>query len=370
MNGNTRTRPRARCLALSGAGLSAIAILACAGPAFAANVLRIDISGGGQVTGLAITQDAANPSNTVTTTGAAGGAQIPIRGRWNSITITQTGANNVLQGAGFTATAGSTTASLSLAYGSSATTGNNVHSLAIGQTTAPANPSVTVNVSNTDAANAANTITDVLDGSGLTYALTVAGTDNTIENTIAATGAVALSVTANGGIEGSGNTIENTVTGATSASVTVAVNSDGNTVTNLSDGAGAKTITVNLPVGGADGNTISNNFTGGSGAQTSNLTVTGVTSRVSFDLTASGAGTVSNVNLADVVGAAGAAGLVDINQTGAGTNLALTVNGNGFTMGSSLAGGAGVLVTQASAGATLDMVYNAAANGYTFSMAQ
>ena len=123
-------------------------------------------------------------------------------------------------------------------------------------------------------------------------------------------------------------------------------------------------------MGGADGNTVSNDFTGGSGAQTSNLTVTGLTSRVNFGLTASGAGTVSNVNLADVVGAAGAAGKLTLSQSGAGSNLALTVNGGAFTMGSNLAGGAGVLIAQASHGAVLDAVITAGGNGYSYTITQ
>jgi len=365
-----RTKAQTKTAFLSATAFTAMLIGMGAGPALAANVIRIDISGTGAVTSLAIVQDTTNNSNIISTTGLAGGASVPVRGKWASLSVTQNGADNVLKGTGLRATAGSTTASLTAVYGADATTGNNVHSLSIGGTTTPANPVVTIDVSNSDAENAANTITDVLDGAGLTYDLVVDGTDNTIANTIAATGAVTLDLAVNGGILGSGNTVTNTITGATSASVTVAVNSDGNSITNLSNGSGDKVISVSLPVGGADGNTVSNDFTGGSGAQTSTLSVTGATSRVNFGLTASGAGTVSNVNLADVVGAAGAAGKLTLSQTGAGTNLALTVNGGGFTMGSALAGGAGVLIAQVSPGALLDAVITAGANGYGYTITQ
>lgn len=358
-----RTIVRRRSGLLGAVAFAALAV--GAGPTLAANVIKIDATGTGGLTSLTIAQDAAGASNVITANGAAGGAALPIRGKWATLSITQNGADNVLSGA-LTATAGSTTGSLTATYGVDADTGNNSHSLTIGGTTAPANPTVVISVSNTDAENTANTITDVLDGSSLTYNLTVDGTDNTIANTVQATGANTTSVTANGDT----NSITNTVTGATSASVTVAVNSDGNTVTNTSAGSGAKVISASLPVGGANGNTVTNAFGSVAGAQTSNLTVTGVTSRVNFGLTSSASGTVSNVNLNDVVGAAAAAGKLTLTQSGAGSSLALTVNGGAFTMGSSLAGGAGVVITQASASSVLDATVNAGANGYTYTITQ
>lgn len=362
-----------RLRALQACSLAALAL--AAGPAMAANTIKLDITGAGSgVKTLSITQDATNNSNTITTTGAAGGAQIPIRGKWNSISISQTGPGNVLKGAGITGTTGSTTASLGLSYTTDAanTVGGNTHSLQIGATTAPANATVSATVVNTDLVDGVNTITDVLDGASLAYTLDVNGTNNTVANTVAATGAVNLNLTLHGGATGAGNgnSLTNTITGATSATVTVAAYSNGNTITNTSNGSGDKTITISLPSGGANGNTISNDFTSGAGTQSSSLAVNGVTSRVDFGLVASGATTSSAVTLTDVVGAAGAAAKLALSQTGNNTALTLAVNGNGFTMGSSLSGGAGVVITQASNGAVLNANVNAAANGYTYSISQ
>jgi len=286
--------------------LASAAWLAASG-ALAANTLNIDISNGGTVRSLRISQDANGPTHVITADGATNGAALPVRGAWNTIAITQIGQSNTLGGA-FTSS-GSTTAALSLTYGAAGTGGANHHTLTIGGTTAPVNPSVTVAVINSDPTNATNTITDVLDGSSLTYALTLNGSDNVISNTLSATGAVNLTESIAGGLLGLGNTVTNTVTGATSITGAITIASDDNEVTNLSDGAGAKTFNVNLPVSGADGNTITTDFTGGTGTQTSNLTVTGVTSRVDYSVEASGAGSTVNATLSNTVGAAGAAGV-------------------------------------------------------------
>lgn len=344
----------------------AAAIGLMASPALAANVLRIDISGGGTARTLTITQDSTAASNIVTANGLAGGGQLPVRGAWNELIVNQQGTGNILQGA-LTATGGSTTASLNLAYGSAGDGGSNQHTLSVGQTTAPANPDIDVSVLNTEPeeVGAENIIVDTLNGASLDYDLTINGSTTEVTNTIAATGAVTLNLTVSGGtLVGGGNTVTNTISGATSASVTVAVNSDGNAVTNTSNSAGAKVFSATL-TGIANGNTVSNDFTGGSGAQTSNLTVTGATSRVNFDLDSSSAGSTSSVTLANFVGAAGAAGNVTIDQTGAGVTLGLTVNGGAFTVGAG-----GVQVTQAGIGAVTDLVYNAAANGYAITILQ
>lgn len=349
--------------------LASAAWLAADG-AFAANTLNIDISGGGTVRSLRIRQDNVGPTHVITANGATNGAALPIRGAWNTIAITQIGESNTLGGA-FTSS-GSTTAALSLTYGAAGTGGNNHHTLTIGGTTAPVNPSVTVAVINSDPTNAANTITDVLDGSSLTYNLTLNGTDNVISNTLAATGAVTLTESIAGGVLGLGNTVTNNVTGATSISGSITIASDDNDVSNVSNGAGAKTFSVTLPVGGADGNTISNDFTGGTGTQVSNLTVTGVTSRVDYSVEASGVGSTVNTTLSNTVGAAGAAGVVRVVQTGSGASLGLTVNGGAFTMGSdtvdALTGG--ILVSQESPGATANLIVTAGDNGYTFAINQ
>jgi len=350
--------------------LMASAAWLAADAALAANVLNIDISGSGTVRTLRIRQDANGPSHVVSANGLAGGGAFPVRGAWNTLSITQIGQSNTLAGA-ITSSA-STTAALSLTYGAAAAGGNNSHSLTIGNTTAPVNPTVTVAVINSAPADGANTITDVLNGSSLTYALTVNGTENSITNTLAAIGAVNVTETINGGSDGLGNTVLNTITGATSITGTIVIASDDNDVTNISDGAGAKTFSVNLPNGGADGNTISNDFTGGSGTQISNLTVTGVTSRVDYGVAASGAGSTVNATLSDVEGVAGAAGVVRVLQTGNGASLGLTINGGGFEMGSdtvdTLTGG--ILVAQTTAGASATLIINAGGDGYTFAISQ
>lgn len=360
-----RTPSHLRSRALSACALGALA-LAMAGPALAANnTIRLDLGTAGSVKTLTITQDVVNNSNTITADGTAGGGQLPVHGKWNSVSISQAGAGNVLEGA-ITGTAGSTTASLALAYSG----GANTHSLTIGGTTAPANATVAATVVNSDGANGTNAITDVLDGSSLTYALDVNGTNNTINDAVAASGAVTLNQTVHGGTAASGNTVNNTISGATSASVTLAVFSNGNAITNTSDGSGDKTISITFPSGGANGNTVNNDFTGGLGAQSSSLLVNGTTSRVNFGLTASGATTSSAVTLTDVVGAAGAAAKLALSQTGANTALTLAVTGTGFTMGSSLAGGAGVVISQASNNAVLNASIAASASGYTYSISQ
>jgi len=356
------------------------AVMALAGPSVAAtNTIRIDLSGTGRAPSLTINQDAANGGeNVISANGAAGGGSLLVRGQWGAINIVQRGGDNTLGGA---ITGGGTSGSLSLSYGSNDVGGggNNIHMLTIGATTAPTNPTVAIDVNNTDPAVTDNTITDVLDGTGLTYSLTIDGTDNVIGNTVASTAGaltiaeiftgdsniVANSIAASGAIglnetvTGDTNSITHTITGATTVTSTVTLASNGNTVTNLSNGAGAKTFSVVL--NGVEGNTVVNDFTGGSGTQTSNLTSTGV-SRLDFELTAGGAGSASSVNAINVVGAGGAAALVRIDQA-AGASLILTTTGTGFTAGTGATGGNAVTVNQ-SAGATANVIYTAAANGY------
>ncbi|MGH1557054.1 beta strand repeat-containing protein [Caulobacter segnis] len=361
------------------------ALMMTSGAALAANTLKINASGAGNsVNSLSITQDATHPSNTISANGLPGGSALLIHGPWASVSINQQGAGNVLKGAFTDATTGG---SLTLNYGSAAAGGNNTHSLTIGATTPPVAPTVTVNVVNTDPGTTANTITDVLDGTGLTYSLTVDGTNNAITNTVASTGGSnsltetftrrrqyrrqhlgasgAISVTE--AVTGSNNSITNTFSGATTITGSITLLSDNNTVTNTSSGAGDKTFSVTLPA--ANGNTISNAFTG-SGVQTSNLTVTGTGSKVDYGLTSSAA-SVANVILSNVVGAAGAAGNVRVTQTGGGAaSLSLTVDGGAFTMGNSLSGGAGILISQTSADASMDITTTPGANGYTISFSQ
>lgn len=382
----TRVSMRRHRLAGATALATVAAVLTLASPALAANnTIRIDLSGTGKSSSLTINQDATNGGgNVISNNGSAGGTSLLVRGQWGALNIVQQGGDNTLGGA---LTSAGTTGTLTLNYGSNDVGGGgaNVHMLTIGQTTAPTNPVVVIDVNNTDPTTTANTITDVLDGTGLNYALTIEGTDNTIGNTIASTaGALTIaetftgdtntvdnSIAASGTISvtetvtGDSNSITHTITGATSVTSTVTLASNTNSVTNLSNGSGAKTFSVVL--NGVDGNTIVNDFTGGTGTQTSNLTSTGV-SRLDFELTAGGAGSASTVNAVNVVGAGGAAALVRIDQ-GAGASLILTATGTGFTAGTGATGGNAISVTQ-SAGATANVIYTAAANGYFVDIAQ
>ena len=125
-----------------------------AGPAFAAslNTIAIDATGNGSnsaVQSLSIIQDGSTNTNTVSGNGlsSSSATQLPVRGTWNSIAINQTGGKNTLKGAIKTSTSSSSTASLDANY-MTTSTGANVHSLTIGGSAAPANPSVTVFVKN------------------------------------------------------------------------------------------------------------------------------------------------------------------------------------------------------------------------------
>jgi hypothetical protein len=363
-----------------------VAAATMGGSALAAvNTVKIDVSVTGKATSLSINQDASGSlGNVVTDTGAAGGGQLAVRGQWNTLNIVQRDSGNTLGGA---ITASGTTGTLNLSYGTAAVGdhGNNVHSLTIGATTAPSNPTITVAIDNTDAATTPNTITDVLDGTGLTYNLAITGTDNTIGNTVASSGGaltVAETFTGDGNtvdntidasgaitltetVTGNDNEITHTISGATTVTSTVTLASNNNSVTNLSDGAGAKTFSVVL--NGVDGNTVTNDFTGGSGTQTSNLTSTG-TSKLDFTLTAGGAGSSSTVNTVNLHGATTLAALVDITQ-GAGASLILTATGTGFDAGTGATGSNAIFVNQ-SAGAVANATFVAAANGYFVNIVQ
>jgi hypothetical protein len=173
-------------------------IMGLAAPAFAAsnNSISIDIgnSTSGTATLLAIVQDDANASNVVSGNGANPGSAFPVDGPWNSIAINQTGPANILKG-GIKSATGSTTASLNANYAATGT-GGNTHSLSIGGTTAPVNPTVTIYAKNNGAT--VNTITDTLNGSALSYQLGLLGTGNTVTNNVTTTGSVTLN-------EGDGN---------------------------------------------------------------------------------------------------------------------------------------------------------------------
>ena len=175
------------------------ALMAMEASAFASNYINLNNpdTDTDYVNSLAITQDSAHASNTISGNGANPGTPLNVNGPWNSITVNQYGGGNVLSGGGLKTDAGSTTASVTATYGSSAgggTRGFNTHSLTIGATNAPVDPSVTISVANTAGSPGSgnkNAITDVIDVSGggtLTYGLTVTGDSNTIANTVSAGG--------------------------------------------------------------------------------------------------------------------------------------------------------------------------------------
>jgi hypothetical protein len=337
--------------------MATVTMMMMVGPAAAVDInsIAIDASGTGKITTLSIDQDAGGLlGNTVTNLDSS--AALLVRGGWDTISITQSGAGNVLQGA-FKATAGSTTSSLIASY-----SGGNTHTLSIGQTTAPANPQVTIDVTNNGLGTTPNTISDTLDGSALTYTLTLLGTDNSLTNSVSATGDITLNQT----ITGDSNTVSNSVSNATSFTQALSVVGSNNIVTNTSDGIGDKTINVSLA---SNGNTVSNDFTGGTGTQFSDLTAN-AGSVLDFALVATGNNTSATLALNNVVGAGGIPAVVRVNQTGDSTTANVTVNGGIYSLGTSLAGGAGILINQASTGATANVLTTALANGYTVYVSQ
>jgi hypothetical protein len=315
------------------------------------NELRIDASTNGSVTTLSVIQEDSVLGNTITNT-LGGHTSLPIKGSWNSIVINQQGGNNTLYGS-VKAGAGSTTASLNASYAG----GGNTHSLTIGTTTAPVNPTVVIAVTG----GGSNTITDTLDGTSLNYNLTLAGASNGITNAIGATGAVALTET----ITGDSNTIGNTVTGATSYTQHLTVNGSSNNIANTISGGGANSLTQDIE---SSSNVITTNLLGG--GQTATLSLD-ANSLVTYTQNSSGAGSNAYVTLNHVTGSSTAA-VVNVTQTALATNAVATllVNGGSYTTGTTLAGGAGINVSQNSPGAILNASVAAAGNGYTANFTQ
>jgi hypothetical protein len=370
-----------------------------ASPTFAAspNTIAIDATGNGgnsAVQSLSISQDDSASSNTVSGNGSSSSSatQLPVRGTWNSIAINQTGGKNTLQGAIKTSTASSSTASLNANY-LTTDTGANAHSLTIGGTAAPANPSVTIFVKNNG--TTANTVTDTLDGGSLSYNLGLQGTGNSVTNNVSAgvggvtltQGGSAYGIASNYGINGNGNTVNNqlasgggtvlaslmlngdinavtnTVTtnggaitltqggagygitgGGNSITNTVgqsaavdsfsqhlAVNGSGNTVVNTVDSAGDKVVDLSLLA--SSNNTVNTSVTGG-GAQTASLSTAG-SSYVDYGLTSAANGSYANVSLNSVTGISGTPAVVRVEQTvnAPGATAMLTVDGGVNTMG-------------------------------------
>ncbi len=212
--------------------LATTALMAVSGTALAlVNTINIDISSQGSVNSLDITQDATHGlgnvinSNGNPTTGVA----LPIKGPWDVVSLTQNGSGDAFFGA-IKAGGASATASLTASYGG----GNNSHSLTVGQTTAPVNPTITVAVTNTD--STANTFIDTLNGTSLSYGLHVNGTNTSVTNSVSATAGITLDQTVNGGTALAANTVGNTVSGVNSFSNTLVVGGAGNSVTNTANG--------------------------------------------------------------------------------------------------------------------------------------
>jgi len=341
--------------------LAASAVIALTGAAGAAGVNTIGIdSGAGSTNTLAIIQDDANLNNIVGN--GVGTGSLAIVGPWDNVSIDQQGGNNAFKGTSLKANAASTTASLTANYSG----GKNTHTLNVGAATAPTNPSLTINVTNNGAGT--NTITDTLNGTALTYGLTILGTSNSLTNSVAASGAIALNQT----ITGSTNTVGNTVSGVASFTNTLALTGSGNTIANTASGGGAKTIGQTI-VG--SNNSVTVGLTG-TGTQSSTLTTDSGT-KVDFTQTSAANNTAAVVGLSNVIGAGGTAAKVVVNQTTLADNATANVNvaGGTFTMGTisgslvshgfSGSPNPGVYVYQNSPSATLNAVVTAGANGYT-----
>ena len=143
--------------------LAATTILAAIGsPAFATgyNDLFIDAQTAGSVAVLSVTQDHTGGNNLVNSTGSSSSTtKFPVKGAWNAITINQTGSGNKLYGGIKTASAnGTTNAVLNANYTSTGAGGANKHSLNVGVTAAPLDPTINIYVSNVGTGT--NTITD------------------------------------------------------------------------------------------------------------------------------------------------------------------------------------------------------------------
>lgn len=343
--------------------LGATVLIGLSGPGWAANLndIRIDATTAGSVKTLSITQDDANLANQVSAT-SGGGSALPVKGPWKTISIDQQGGTSKFYGS-VKAGGGSTNATLNASYAG----GGNSHGLAIGATTAPTDPTVTIAVTNNGVGT--NTITDTLDGSALTYNLTLTGTGNTLTNSVGATGAVTLNQGGGGyGITGDGNTISNTVAGVASFTHNLTIAGSNNIITNLASNGGNKTITQDIT---GDGNSVAITLDA-AGNQTAALTV-GSASLVDYTLHSSGAGSAANINLSNVVGAGGTTpAVINIIQTAAaaGATANLTVNGLTHEMGAGLTGGSGVYVYQNSPAAYLNSTVTANTNGYTVNVTQ
>jgi hypothetical protein len=349
--------------------LSATILMGLAAPAWATGInndIEIDATTAGSVTTLAIVQDATNLANQVSSTSTRG-TQLAIAGPWDTVSISQMGGSNLFTGS-LKAHSGSTIASLTASYAG----GNNTQSLTVGFTTAPADPHIAIDVTNT--VGGTNTITDTFDGTALNYNLALVGTGNSVTNTVASTGAITLNQGGGAGaygINGSGNSVTNTVGSVTpvgSFTHNMLIGSDGNTINNIADEIGNKMISQSISTLG--GSTLSMTLNG-AGNQTATMNVDSG-SKVNYTLIDSAAGATANILLSNVQGDSSAPAVINVTQTALAVNATanVTIVGSGFTMGALSVGGPGVDITQNSLGANLNMTYTASANGYTVHVTQ
>ncbi|MDR3525049.1 MAG: hypothetical protein P4L66_13225 [Acetobacteraceae bacterium] len=363
--------------------------------ATSANTIYIDATdNSGSVSSIAIVQDSTGSGNVVASTGA-GTAALPIAGAMGNVSITQTGSGNVLSGGIKVAPSSGTAGDLTASY-TSGSNGTNTDSLTIGSSHKPTSVggasysggnsgswtttgplSITMDATS-GSATGNNAVTDALDATGaLNYTLNVAGSANTIGNTLSGS-SIKLNVNATG----DSNTVANSITGAGAIALDVAMTGGGgsNSVTTNSTGGGAKTVVVQLA---SSGNTVDNELGSGGGAQTSTL-VADSTSKVNYLLTqtTSGGGATANVTLNGAAGTSGVNnGQADITVAqGDSATANLTLYGGGYAMGPTAygsstytggltsdgaAGGQYAVVVSQSAGAVLNATVTSNAAGFT-----
>ncbi len=322
----------ARVAASSGLWLALLTAVLPRG-AQASNFINIDAGSSGSVASLAITQDADAPSNTISAT-AGLSAPFAASGAWNSIAISQGGADNKLSGTIRTSATQPAANSFSASYSG----GANTHSVSIGSVAAPSSVAQSVSVANTG--KAVNTISEVLDSAGaLVNGLTVHGTGNTVTNLIAAAAGITLNQTlgdGSGNGTASGNALVNATTGLSGAyDATVRVSGDGvsggmnNAVANNADGNGARNFNVTLS--GSSNTSVFSLLNGGNSTTQQSATLAADSATQAQYAVSSQAGGASSVytTLAGVIGGV----YVQQGADMSGGSVTLTVNGNGYALG-------------------------------------
>jgi hypothetical protein len=348
--------------------LGATVLMGLSVPAWASgnNIFIDTTNNGGSVKTLSIIQD--DSSITSQVSGNVGGTTaLPVAGSWKSISINQQGGNAKFYGS-LTTDASSINATLTAQYHG----GKNSHSISIGGTTAPVDPTVAIDVTNNGSTT--NSITDTLDGTSLSYKLTVLGTGNMVTNKVstntgAGIGAITLNQGGIGGygITGSNNSVTNNVSSVDSFTHNLTILGNSNVISNTANGGGNKTITQAIT---GDSNLITMGLTA-FGDQTAMLTVPS-NSTVDYTLDSAASSSSTIVNLTDVKGAGGIPAVIRITQTGLadGAKVNLDVVGTNGTFGTGLTSGSGVYVYQNSLNANLDAKVTANAPGFTANFTQ